>query len=217
VSGHGATDGLGLAAATPVAWYESAVAALDLLLVDHANCEKKAASSALGLMFAYADDAELSLALARLAREELRHYEQVLAVMGRLGIRYARLAPGRYAGELRRAVATAEPARRLDLLITGALIEARSAERFRGLVPRLPAALATFYHGLEAAEARHTNLYLAHAERCAARAGLDLASRYRLLAALEAELATRPDATLRFHSGPPATAGAALSAAAPRA
>ena len=208
---------LGLAAATPVAWYEAAVAALDVLLIDHANCEKKAASSALGLMFAYADDTELGLALARLAREELRHYEQVLGVMGRLGIRYARLAPGRYAGELRRALATAEPARRLDLLITGALIEARSAERFRGLVPRLPAQLAAFYHGLEAAEARHTNLYLAHAERYAARAGLELAARYAPLAALEAELATRPDATLRFHSGPPVAVGGALSAAVPRA
>jgi tRNA 2-(methylsulfanyl)-N6-isopentenyladenosine37 hydroxylase len=217
VSEAAAPGGYGLAAATPAAWYEAAVAALDLLLVDHANCEKKAASSALGLMFAYADDVELGLALARLAREELRHYEQVLGVMRRLGIRYARLAPGRYAGELRRAVATAEPARRLDLLITGALIEARSAERFRGLVPRLAAELAALYHGLEAAEARHTNLYLVHAERYAVRAGLDLAARYAALAALEAELATRPDATLRFHSGPPAAAGGALSAAAPRA
>lgn len=217
MSGPAAAGAFGLAAPTPAAWYDAAVAARDVLLVDHANCEKKAASTALGLMFAYADDAELGLALARLAREELRHYEQVLGLMGRLGIPYARLAPGRYAGELRRALATREPARRLDLLIAGALIEARSAERFRGLVPRLPAELASFYHGLEAAEARHTNLYLSLAERHAARAGLDLPARYAALAACEAELATRPDATFRFHSGPPAAAGGALSAAAPRA
>lgn len=217
MSARPAAGEFGLAAATPVAWYEAAVAALDVLLVDHANCEKKAASSALGLLFAYAEDAELGLALARLAREELRHYEQVLGLMGRLGIRYARLAPGRYAGELRRALATREPARRLDLLIVGSLIEARSAERFRGLVPRLPAELAAFYHGLEAAEARHTDLYLSLAARHAARAGLDLAARYATLAAQEAELATRPDGTFRFHSGPPPPAGAALSAAAPRA
>jgi len=195
-----------LCAPTPPAWYEAAVAALDLLIVDHANCEKKAASTALGLMFAYAEDAELGLALARLAREELRHYEQVLGLMGRLGIAYARLAPGRYAGELRRALATREPERRLDLLLVGALIEARSAERFHGLVPRLPAEVAAFYRGLEAAEARHTGLYLSLAERHAARTGLDLAARYRTLAALEAQLATRPDPTLRFHSGPPPAA-----------
>lgn len=196
----------GLAAATPAAWYDAAVAALEVLIVDHANCEKKAASSALGLMFAYAEDAELGLALARLAREELRHYEQVLGLMGRLGIAYARLSPGRYAGELRRALATAEPARRLDLLIVGSLIEARSAERFRGLVPRLPPEVAAFYRGLEAAEARHTDLYLRLAARHAERCGLDWGARYAALAALEAELATRPDATFRFHSGTPAAA-----------
>ena len=207
----------GLAAATPPAWYEAALGALDVLIVDHANCEKKAASSALGLMFAYAEDAELGLALARLAREELRHYEQVLGLMGRLGIPYLRLAPGRYAGELRRALATAEPARRLDLLIAGALIEARSSERFHGLVPRLAPELAGFYRGLEAAEARHTGLYRSLAARHAKRSGLDFGARYAALAAVEAELATRPDATFRFHSGPPAPAGPALSAAAPRA
>jgi len=195
--------GLGLAAATPAAWYEAAVGTLDVLVVDHANCEKKAASSALGLMFAYADDAALGLALARLAREELRHYEQVLSLIGRLGIGYARLAPGRYAAELRRALRSHEPARKLDLLIVGSLIEARSAERFHGLVPRLPAELAAFYRGLEAAEARHTDLYLTLAAGHAARSGLDLGARHAALAAREAELATRPDDTFRFHSGPP--------------
>jgi tRNA 2-(methylsulfanyl)-N6-isopentenyladenosine37 hydroxylase len=168
-------------------------------------------------MFAYAEDAELGLALARLAREELRHYEQVLGLMARLGIRYARLAPGRYAGELRRALASREPERRLDLLIAAALIEARSAERFHGLAPWLPPEVAAFYRGLEAAEARHTGLYLALAARYAARAGLDLGARHAALAAVEAQLATRPDGSLRFHSGPPPAAGAALSAAASRA
>ncbi|MBS0376523.1 MAG: tRNA-(ms[2]io[6]A)-hydroxylase [Proteobacteria bacterium] len=195
--------GFALAAPTPEAWYRAAAGALDVLLVDHANCEKKAASSALGLMFAYADDAALSVALARLAREELRHYEQVVRLLGRLGIGYARLAPGRYAAGLRRALATAEPGRRLDLLIAGSLIEARSAERFRGLAPHLPATVAEFYRGLEAAEARHTDLYLDLARRHAERHQLDLAARHAALAAVEAELATTPDPLLRFHSGPP--------------
>ncbi|HUO94756.1 MAG TPA: tRNA isopentenyl-2-thiomethyl-A-37 hydroxylase MiaE [Steroidobacteraceae bacterium] len=199
----------GLAAATPPAWYRAAAADLATLIVDHANCEKKAASTALGLMFAYAEDTELGLALARLAREELRHYEQVLGLMQRLAIPYARLAPGRYAGELRRQLATDEPQRRLDLLICGALIEARSAERFHGLLAHLPEEVAAFYRGLEAAEARHTNLYLSLAERHAMRASLDLASRFATLAAVEAELATRPDPMLRFHSGPPPVSAAA--------
>jgi tRNA-(ms[2]io[6]A)-hydroxylase len=90
--------GVPLLAATPAAWYVAATNQLDVLLVDHANCEKKAASTALGLMFSYADDSRLGLALARLAREELRHYEQVVALMERLSIPYARLSPSRYAG-----------------------------------------------------------------------------------------------------------------------
>ncbi len=194
----------GLTAATPAAWYAAAVGALDVLLVDHANCEKKAASTALGLMFSYADDAPLGLALARLAREELRHYEQVLGLMARRKVAYLRLAPGRYAGELRRALTTHEPARRLDLLIAGQLIEARSSERFAGLIPHLPKDLARFYQGLEAAEARHTSLYRTLAERHAAATGLDYAARLAALAAVEADLATRPDPQFRFHSGPPA-------------
>jgi len=193
-----------LAATTPEAWYVRAVESLDLLLVDHANCEKKAASTALGLMFAYADDEGLGVALARLAREELRHYEQVVSLMRRRGVAYARLSPGRYAGELRRAIARNEPSRKLDLLIVGALIEARSSERFHGLIPRLPEAVAGFYQGLEAAEARHTGLYAGLARAYGEAAGLDVEARTRALAAIEADLATTPDPLFRFHSGPPA-------------
>ena len=192
-----------LAAPTPSAWFDAAAARLDLLLVDHANCEKKAASSALGLMFAYAEDAPLALALARRAREELRHYEQVRRLMGELGIDYTRLAPGRYAGELRRLMRAAEPGRRLDLLLCGALIEARSCERFGGLVARLPARIATFYESLAAAEARHQQLYLEFAQRHAAATGLAWEPRLAALAGVEAGLATRPDEAFRFHSGPP--------------
>jgi len=195
---------LTLLAATPAAWYRAAAERLEVLLVDHANCEKKAASTALGLMFAYADDTALGLALARLAREELRHYEQVVRLLAGEGIAYARLAPGRYAGALRRAIATHEPKRRLDLLIVGALIELRSCERFRGLVPHLPPALAEFYRGLEAAEARHSRLYLELARDYAARSHLDLEPRFLELATLEAGLATGADPDFRFHSGPPA-------------
>ena len=173
-----------LAAPTPAAWFEAAPAVLDVLLIDHANCEKKAASSALGLMFSYAEDTALGLALARLAREELRHYEQVLRLLAAQGFEYRRLSPGRYAGELRRAIARHEPARRLDLLIAGALIEARSCERFRGLVPHVPVRVAQFYTGLEAAEARHTHLYLDLARAHATRTGLGLGARFRSLAAL---------------------------------
>jgi len=193
-----------LATPTPERWFAAARAQRETLLVDHANCEKKAASSALGLMFAYADDTPLGLALSRLAREELRHYEQVVRLMRELGVHYGRLSPSRYAAGLRSALRTGEPQRKLDLMLCGALIEARSCERFHGLVPRLEPRIAEFYRGLEAAEARHESLYLDLARRHGAVTGIDADARLVELAAVEAELVTSADPQFRFHSGVPA-------------
>jgi len=193
-----------LAAPTPTAWLELATERWRELLIDHANCEKKAASSALALLFAYPEDQVLTAALAPLAREELRHFEQVAALMARLGVAFERQRPGRYAAGLRAVLRSHEPLRKLDLLLSSALIEARSCERFALLAPRLPEPLGRFYHGLQEAEARHYELYLGLAQRaCAELEGEPWRRRLAELAAVEAELATRPDQMLRFHSGPP--------------
>ncbi|HEX2492329.1 MAG TPA: tRNA isopentenyl-2-thiomethyl-A-37 hydroxylase MiaE, partial [Steroidobacter sp.] len=98
-----------LLAPTPARWFELAGERWRELLLDHANCEKKAASSALSLMFAYAEDSALADHMSRLAREELRHFEQVQALMRRLQAPFARLAPSRYAQGLRRAIRRDEP------------------------------------------------------------------------------------------------------------
>lgn len=190
-----------LLASTPQGWYDAAVERWRELLVDHANCEKKAASTALSLMFTYADDLQLTDRLSRLAREELRHFEQVQKYMRELQVPFMRLAPSRYAEGLRRAVRSHEPQRLLDLLLCGALIEARSCERFVGLAPRLEAPLADFYGGLAHSEARHQSLYLRLAEQRAA--GNDWRARLKELATIEVELATSPDPQFRFHSGAP--------------
>jgi tRNA-(ms[2]io[6]A)-hydroxylase len=174
------------------------------ILIDHANCEKKAASTALALIFAYPEDATAALVLSRLAREELRHFEQVTRLMRRLGVRHERRQPSRYATGLRSAVTRAEPDRRLDLLLMGALIEARSCERFGLLAPRLPAPMGEFYAGLQAAEARHFEVYLQLAQgACVPHAPERWRERLTALAAVEAELITATDAQLRFHSGAP--------------
>ncbi len=189
---------------TPAAWAQCATLSRDLLLLDHANCEKKAASTALALMFAYAEDLELADKMSRLAREELRHYEQVAKLITTLGIVPQRLAPGRYASRLRRLVASAEPHREIDLMICGAIIEARSCERFASLGETLGAPLNALFAGLHRAEARHYRVYLELARRAAARHGLQVEERVAAFAHLEAELITSPDEVFRFHSGPPA-------------
>jgi len=188
-----------LCAPTPAAWVEDALAHLPELLQDHANCEKKAASTALALMFAYPEDRPLGSALSRLAREELRHFEQVLRAMTLLGLPFARQRPGRYAQQLRRAARSSDPGRKLDLLLTGALIEARSAERFALLAPHLSPPLARLYADLAGAEARHFSLYVGFARAAAPQ---EWRARLEALALREAQLATEPDETLRFHSGP---------------
>lgn len=190
-----------LLAPTPPAWVDAAVERWQELLVDHANCEKKAASTAVALIFAYPEDTGLGLALSRLAREELRHFEQVQSAMTELGVAFIRQKPGRYAAGLRRELRTAEPGRKLDLLLSGALIEARSCERFRLLAGRLPEPLGRFYARLAESEARHFELYVGLAR---GRRPLEWQSRLRVLAEAEAGLATSPDGELRFHSGPPA-------------
>jgi tRNA-(ms[2]io[6]A)-hydroxylase len=193
-----------LLAPTPASWTAQACAQPELLLIDHANCEKKAASTALSLMFAYAEDLELTAKMSRLAREELRHYEQVAKLIRALKIAPQRLAPGRYAERIRRLVAQGEPQREVDLMICGAFIEARSAERFAALSLRIHTPIRELFQGLHEAEARHFEIYSALAARAAARANLDLPPRIAQFALIEAELITSPDPVFRFHSGAPA-------------
>jgi tRNA-(ms[2]io[6]A)-hydroxylase len=192
-----------LKAETPAAWIAQARAQTDVLLIDHANCEKKAASTALSLMFAYAEDLELTGKMSRLAREELRHYEQVTKLMKALAVVPQRLAPGRYAERLRRLVAKSEPQREVDLMICGALIEARSCERFAALAPAIGGSIGSLFQGLHNAEARHYRVYLDLARRAAQRAGIGFLPRVEEFAVLESELITGHDEVFRFHSGTP--------------
>lgn len=189
-----------LQSATDPRWYALAVERWQDLLLDHANCEKKAASTALALMFSYPEDFELAERMSRLAREELRHFELVQQQLRAHGVPFRRLSPSRYAEGLRKSLRRTEAERRTDLLLTGALIEARSHERFVGLVPLLGEALGRFYGSLAAAEYRHAGLYL----RLAEKRGEGVRDRLEQLGAIEAELAVAPDPEFRFHSGTPA-------------
>lgn len=190
-----------LACATPKAWVRGALVQQDVLLIDHANCEKKAAATAFNLMFRYGERLpEMQEALSKLAREELRHFEQVNRLMRRRGITYRPLGPARYAEGLRKHLRKKEPERMTDLLVIGAFIEARSCERFEALIPMLEEDLAGFYRGLHAAEARHFQLYLGMARKYGTG---DVDQRVEAIAAAEAELIHSEDKLFRFHSGIP--------------
>lgn len=186
---------------TPDDWLDAAADREPDLLRDHANCELKAASTALGMIYRYPERGALCHRMSRLAREELRHFEQVRTVLEQRGVPFTRLSASRYAGTLRAAVRPREPQHLTDLLIVGALIEARSCERFAALAPRLSPDIGRFYAGLLEAEARHFGQYLDFAHDAA---GGDVERRISELREIENQLILSPDDEFRFHSGVPA-------------
>lgn len=190
---------------TPDEWVAEAIERLPELLHDHANCELKAAGTALGFIYRYPEKAELAYRMSRLAREELRHFEQVRKMLAEMDIDFTHVSASRYAGTLRRACREKEPERLLDVLIVGALIEARSCERFAALVPHLPNDIGQFYAGLLASEARHFEHYLKFAQQEASIDEDAFDARLLELKAIEADLILSPDPQFRFHSGVPSS------------
>lgn len=196
-----------LACRTPQAWVDAACQHIPLLLQDHANCEKKAAGTAMNLMFRYGAHTELQVKLAQLVREEMLHYEQVIAIMQARDQSWEAVSAGRYAQGLRKHIRTHEPASLVDVLIVGAFVEARSCERFAALAPYVDDELAKFYRYLLKSESRHFEDYLSLARTLAAeseRKTID--ERIALFRDVERELIESPDTEMRFHSGVPVLA-----------
>ncbi|MEZ6194952.1 MAG: tRNA-(ms[2]io[6]A)-hydroxylase [Planctomycetota bacterium] len=190
---------LNLASTTRDRWYEVAAADLDEILLDHAHCEKKAASTAINLIFRYQQIPELMRPLSELAREELEHFELVLGHLEARGIPFRRQNPSDYAPELMRVVRPEEPAKLLDTLLCCALIEARSCERMQILAERLPdAELRELYAGLLASEARHHSTYLRIAESLFPRD--EVRARLAEVADHEAAVVARETREPRVHS-----------------
>lgn len=190
---------------TPQAWIEQALQHPEELLIDHANCEKKAAGTALTLMFRYAEKEDLQQKMSRLAREELRHFEQVTAIMKKRGIKYRQLSASEYAKRLHQHVRRDEPGKLIDTLIIGAFIEARSCERFYRVLPFLDAELEKFYRSLLKSEARHFQDYLKLAQQYSKEL---IDERVAFFAEAEREAIFTEDTQFRFHSGVAATAPA---------
>lgn len=190
-----------LKAPTPTAWLEAAVENLPLLLLDHAHCERKAAATALNFMSKYPENKTLVALMSPLAREELLHFEKVVALMQTRNVTFGPLQPCSYAQELHRLVVKGASKERLcDQLLVGAIIEARSCERFAALIPYLKdKVIQKFYSTLVKSEARHFENYLQLVDQC----GVAFAVRLKRFLQRENQLITGKDTVLRFHSGVP--------------
>lgn len=187
---------------TSESWIQAALNNLPIIIQDHANCEKKAAGTAMNLMFRYEFSQDLQRKLAQLVREEMLHYEQVLGIMNERGQDWQNLSAGRYAKGMLKHKRTYEPAAMIDVLIIGAFIEARSCERFAALAEVInDERLAKYYRYLLKSESRHFEDYLKLAQSLSTDA---IDERVEFFREVEAELIASPDTELRFHSGTPA-------------
>jgi|ERR1043166_1082598 tRNA-(ms[2]io[6]A)-hydroxylase len=184
---------------SPERWLRQVSAHLDELLIDHAHCEKKAAGTAMNLLFAYVENAELCRAMTEIVQEELSHFHLVLDVLSRRGIPFRRIRPSKYGERLHALIDKQEPQRAVDRLLVAALIEARSCERFGLLRDHLPdAELAAFFGGLFESEARHHSTYVRLAKEFAAEDAVD--RRLEALAVEEARIIAEGDDVPRVHS-----------------
>jgi tRNA-(ms[2]io[6]A)-hydroxylase len=184
---------------TPARWLAQVDADLPSILIDHAHCEKKAAGTALNLIFAYVENVELCRAMTEIVKEELEHFHMVLDLLARRGIRFRRLKPSSYGRELNDLVRKQEPQRAVDRLLVAGLIEARSCERFHVLASHVKdGELAEFYGSLFESEARHHTTYTRLAKDFANEA--DVMARLDELAAAEAAIINRGEEIPRMHS-----------------
>ena len=190
---------LSLQSTTSDRWLVQIDGHMDELLIDHAHCEQKAASTALGLLVSYIEDQPLCRAMTEIVNEELEHFHMVLAILHARGIRFRRLKPGDYGRRLNAVIRKQEPHRAVDRLLVAGLIEARSCERFSKLRDHIAdQELADFFGGLFESEARHHTTYVKLAQHFAAED--EIRQRLLELAAEEARIIDEGHPLPRMHS-----------------
>lgn len=182
-------------------WLDQVDRHLDEILIDHAHCERKAASTAMNLINAYTENRGLCREMTRIVQEELEHFEMVLLLLDKRKIKFRRLPAGPYGKKLNQLIRPAEPDRAVDRLLVASLIEARSCERFRMLSDHIQsrdAELADFYASLFESEARHHTTYVQLAEDFAQRETVRI--RLDQLSADESEIIGLGSELPRMHS-----------------
>ena len=149
-----------LSSLTSNEWIQLALSNPIEMLIDHANCEKKAAGVAIQLMFRYPSEPDLAEVLSPIAREELEHFEKILYFLKDIGHSLKALKPPPYGSELSKSIRKDEPSRMLDSFLVAGLIEARSHERLSLLALNSEQrSVKLLYESLLESEARHFGIY----------------------------------------------------------
>ncbi|MFK8113812.1 MAG: tRNA-(ms[2]io[6]A)-hydroxylase [Rubripirellula sp.] len=182
-------------------WLDQVDQHLDEVLIDHAHCERKAASTTMYLLNAYTENRDLCREMTRIVEEELEHFEMVLCLLDKRQIAFRRISPGPYGRKLNELISKNDPQRGVDRLLVASLIEARSCERFSLLSEHIrerDAELADFYASLFESEARHHTTYVRLAEHFASRE--DVRQRLDQLSTEESKIIAQGSELARMHS-----------------
>lgn len=157
-------------------WANIAAMAIEDILVDHAWCEQKAASTGISLIVKHPEKTALVAAMTELVREEWDHFTRVVAELEKRGFQLGKPRKDEYVIQLMAHIRKGGDGiiQLMDTLLVSALIEARSCERFKLLWQQVPdRALADFYYELMASEAGHFVTYVDLAKQYAAPAAVD--------------------------------------------
>jgi tRNA-(ms[2]io[6]A)-hydroxylase len=158
---------LGLHLPTDPRWVNLAEISMEDILTDHAFCEQKAATSCISLIQRYAHLEKLVEELSPIVTEEWGHFRQVLAELGKRGLKLGRQRKDVYVNQLLafEKKGGSEEERLLDKLLICALIEARSCERFKRLSEGLEDEyMRNFYRRFMESEAGHYTMFITLAD-----------------------------------------------------
>ena len=183
---------LGLKLPTDPRWVDIVKKNIEEILVDHAYCEQKAASTAISFIIGFPEKTELVQAMIGLVAEEMSHFKMVHDLLIERGFELGRERKDEYVNQL--MLFFPKGGSREDHLVHkllyAALIEARSCERFRLLSEKLEDnQLARFYKNLMISEANHYTMFLQFARNYGGRKKTD--QKWKALLAFEGELIKR--------------------------
>jgi len=180
---------LGLEVPTDPRWINIAEKNIEDILVDHAYCEQKAASSCISLIISYPEKKNLVEALTPVVAEEWSHFERVLEQLKKRGYQLGFQRKDEYVEQIQKIVKKGGNRNQqlVEKLLMNALIEARSCERFRLLWKEIgDAELSKFYYELMVSEAGHYRNFLSLAKEFMDEAEVE--RRWREILSEEAEI-----------------------------
>jgi tRNA 2-(methylsulfanyl)-N6-isopentenyladenosine37 hydroxylase len=184
---------LGLKLPTDPRWVNIVEKNISEILTDHAYCEQKAATNAINLVISYPEYPDLVDSMLELAREELQHFQQVHDKIKDRGLALGRERRDDYVYELNQFIRKGHAKKNIvlvDKLLFGAMVEARSCERFKVLSENISdPELKEFYRELMISEANHYTQFIAFAKKYAE--GVDVDERWKEFLDYEAEVIGR--------------------------